>query len=1130
MGVTHHRVLWSPDFPLPDVCRAAIVRPACGWFTSSILGNCGSAKMLDQACPTLILDFWSTIADPLTKRHQRVMRRSLSLLAVVALLLFSWPSRADEPPEVQLDFARKLRSKHYADLALEYLDKLRKTAPPALQPDVLLETARARVNLAQDKEPDQRAPLFAQARKELEAFLAANGEHPEAPRARVEVARLAALQGKALLSSALRQETKQAQIDGALQARQQFADAGKELETAVKQLTDLKEKYTAAKSGPEKLLKDKAEESYLQVMLDRATNFLDQAETYIDQASDATLRERAEVIEEAKKTLRKVEEQGAKAPESTLARAWLVRCLQLTDAPKEAANQFKKIMNEVGPKAKAGQRLGWYFYIRGLHHDPSFTKDKNKEIIKQASGWLKDFADFRNTPEGQQIRLELAKAQIAEAEGLKGAAAAKLMAQAEKELAALAAMDSDIASQASDLHVTVSVERLKAVPLEKIRGFDDCYLKARYEIYLLQKNAEEAEKKSGKELAKLEVERKQHLKDVLEALKRALRQADDKTSPQPLAEARRQLTFVYLLTGDPYRAALLGESLARAEPVTKGAAAAAGYALDAYGAILSEPSGNTESTRARLRGLADFVLKNRAGVWRNDPVIALARYQLALVSLRDHKFLDAIDALEKLPPSFSSYVLAQTQLAQVAIAAAREAKSDAERTELQERALKALDRIPKLPPGADPRTVENYFAAQVEKGGVLYSRAAADLQKGDIKTALQKYEDMEKFAASLLQQFKKTDTKLGAEVRDGMQKALANLKKNAQFGLANTEYRAGNFDKVLALTEDAVKSVKALDKRDSPIVIKDYRVTGSLLGLNLRARVQKGAVAEAKEMLPLLRRLKGEDQDNDATAVLQSLVQDLRGQVKALQEKAKTDPAAKMQLDAMAESFTTFLKELSKQSDEKSMMQNLFFIANCYSSLAKHKEAADLFAQIPEPKGASEEKEGTYWFIQLQRARELRLAGKELLEAMKPADAARMFAEARGVLGRIPAKFRSFPVQQEEIFQLQDQNIYGTAISRWSALMKSPYLAKRVATDNEAKKQYFDCFYYFIYCWYEYGKNNKTPAKQTEYIRKAADYIVRLETAPNQDGWQLIGGRLNELLRAEPPLRAQYEQLKKTVH
>jgi hypothetical protein len=1047
---------------------------------------------------------------------------------LAVLLILPWSVRADEPPAVQLEFARKLRTRHYSDLALEHLARLAKTAPAEMQPDILLETARARINLAQDREPEQRAPLFAQARKELEAFLAANGEHPEAAQARVEFSRLAALQGKALLSAALRQETRDVQIAGALRARQQFSDAGKELDAAVKQLGALQAKYAAAKSGPEKVLKDKADEAYQQVLLDRATNFLDQAETYIDEASDKTLRERAEVIEEAKTTLKKIEEQNAKAPETTLARAWLVRCLQLTDAPKEASALFKKIMAETGNNAKPGQRLAWYFYIKGIPRDPAFVKDQNKEIIKQASGWLKDFAAFRNTREGQQVRFELAKAQVAEAQGQKGAAAAKLLGPAEKDLALLAATDSEIAAQAGELQLTLSVERVKDLPLEKIKGFDDCYLKARYEIYLLQKMAEEAEKKKDADLAKLEAQRKAHLKQLLDALKHALRQADAKTPAQPLAEARTQLTFVYLLMGDAYRAAILGESLARAVPPTKRSATAAGYALDAYSAILSEPTGNTEGTRTRLRALADFVLKDRSQQWSKDPVTPLARYQLALVSLREHKYGEAIDALEQLPPDFGSYALSQAQLALAAFGAARDAKNEREKAALQERGLKALERVAKLPAQADPRTVESYFIAQVEKGSVLYSRAAAALQKGDVPAALQKYGDMEKFAAGLLQQFEKLDVKLPAQLHEGLQNALLNLKKNAQYGLAGSEYRAGNFDKVLALTDEAVKAVKAQAQGDAPIVMKDYKVMGSLLGLNLRARVQKGAVAEAKDLLPLLRRLKGEDLENDTTAVLQGLVQDLRGQVRALQEKAKTDPAAKKQLDAMALSFTAFLKELSRQADPKSMMQNLFFIANCYSSLAKHREAADLFAQIPEPKTADEKERATYWYIQLQRARELRLAGKDLLEENKTAEAAKTFTEAREALNRIPQNFRSLQVQQEEIFQLQDQNVYGTAITRWAALMKSPSLAKRVATDNEAKRQYFDCFYHFIHCWYEYGKHNKVPAKQTEYIRKAADYIVRLESSPNQDGWQLIGERLNELLRTEPPLRAQYEQLKKT--
>jgi hypothetical protein len=1061
------------------------------------------------------------------------MKRSLCLLAAMVVLLAPWSARADEPAELQLEFARKLRTKHYSSLALEYLEKYQKTAPAEMRPLLALEIARTRVSLAEEKEPEQRAPLFAQARSELEAFLQANAEHPEAPQARVEVARLAALQAKALLSAAFRQETRAAQITGAVKARQQFIAAGKELEAAVRQLGSLKEKYATGKTDAEKILKDKAEEGYLRVLLDRARNYLDQVDTYIDEGTEQTLRERSQVIDDAKKILNKVADLNIKGPEPTLARAMLVRCFQLSDAPREATNLYKRIMTEAGPQPKAGQRLAMYYYIRGIGNDPSVGKDKDKETIAKCTDWLKNFAAYKNTPEGQLIRFEFAQSLVAENQGQKTPRAAELLRQAQKDLAQLATSDSDIAAQANELSLTLSVARIKGLPLEKLTNFDDCFLKARYEIYLLQKESD-SPKKGAPPPEKQEQERKARLKAILAALKRALRLADSKTPSSQLTEARYYLTFVYLLSGDPYRAAVLGESTARGMS-GKRAATAAGYALDGYAAVLDFPNGNNEANREHLRKLAEFVLKDRAQVWSGDQVTPLARYQLAMVALRDKKTLEAIDELEKLPPDFSSYVFSQSQLAIAAIGAAREAKSEEERAALHERALKALDRIPTLPPHPDPATAQMFFAAQLDHGSLLYTAAGAALQKGDVPEALKKYEAFEKFATGLAGQFDKMDVKLSPDVHAKLGFAVGNLKKYGKLGLASAEYRVGDYDKVLALTDHAVKAVKEQDKGEGPIVLKDYKVTGNLLGLNLRARVQKGAVAEAKELWPLLRRLQGEDNlESDSSAVLQALVQDLRSQVKALQEKAKTDPAAKTQLEALAGNFTTFLNELANQTDQKAMLQNLFFIANCYSSLGKHKEAADLYGKIPEPKPdadakpeEAEKQVGTYWYIQIQRARELRLAGKEALEAGKVAEAQPHFAEARQVLAKIPTTYRSFSVQQEDIYLLEDQHLFGAAIKSWSALMNNPHLVKKITTDNEAKKLYFDCYYHFIESWYQYGKYHKVAADQAKYIRKAADYIVRLETAKNQDGWQLIGSRLRELLQAEPQLRAQYDQLKK---
>ena len=63
------------------------------------------------------------------------MKRAV-LLATLAL--FSAPNlnlraQAQEPGPVQLEFVRKLREKGYADLALQYLEKLQKAAPKEVQ-------------------------------------------------------------------------------------------------------------------------------------------------------------------------------------------------------------------------------------------------------------------------------------------------------------------------------------------------------------------------------------------------------------------------------------------------------------------------------------------------------------------------------------------------------------------------------------------------------------------------------------------------------------------------------------------------------------------------------------------------------------------------------------------------------------------------------------------------------------------------------------------------------------------------------------------------------------------------------------------------------------------------------------
>src|SRR5687767_3689035 len=98
----------------------------------------------------------------------------------VGLAVFASAAHAEEPPEAQLEFIRNLRAKGYGDFALEYIEKLKKTANPALLSSLQLETARTLLAVARDKEPEQRSGLFNAARAELESFVKKNPSGPEA--------------------------------------------------------------------------------------------------------------------------------------------------------------------------------------------------------------------------------------------------------------------------------------------------------------------------------------------------------------------------------------------------------------------------------------------------------------------------------------------------------------------------------------------------------------------------------------------------------------------------------------------------------------------------------------------------------------------------------------------------------------------------------------------------------------------------------------------------------------------------------------------------------------------------------------------------------------------------------------
>src|SRR5207237_341180 len=115
-----------------------------------------------------------------------------------------------------------------------------------------------------------------------------------------------------------------------------------------------------------------------------------------------------------------------------------------------------------------------------------------------------------------------------------------------------------------------------------LKDFEECYLKAQVEMFKIREVNSDLEKAGDKERVELDKKRRDHHKTSLQALSRALVLADAKTPASKIDDVRYYLATGYLVAGDLYRAAVAGEALGRSQPPSKRAAAAAGYAIEAY--------------------------------------------------------------------------------------------------------------------------------------------------------------------------------------------------------------------------------------------------------------------------------------------------------------------------------------------------------------------------------------------------------------------------------------------------------------------------------------------------------------------------------------------------------------------
>lgn len=1089
------------------------------------------------------------------------------LFSLFLLPFASAAAMGQESAKAQLDFVRGLRDKGYVDLAIIQLEKLRGVPDAEVQAALPLESARLQLAQAKQKAPEQRAPFFDQASKDLQAYVKANAGKPEGVQAQLDLARLLSDQAEATLNKAMRETSLREAHEQARPAEKQFVLAGTELEAAANALRGLADAFKSGDAKEEKRVRAQLEKEYWAARVERAENYVDQGRTYIDIGKTAILKGRTGKFQEAQKAFEAIVKESKDVATQYAALAWLGKCYMEQDDPPKAGQYLDRVLAEKDKAAAAGQRLARYFYIQWAPTNPKVKlsdKEKIALVQKLAQAWMKDYPSHLKSPEGQGVQWELAESFYREGNALWQADITKAVGKEKdkakiREIAkkvpppkgaldmfdkaqrfydAIAPGDSDFAEKANQRSIAISFQKLgEAKSVASLRDFHECFLKAQFEMMRMRTAQDEG---SGKDST-------HHLKQALKALRRGLTLADARTPPSKVDEARYLLTSAYLVRGDHERAAVLGEFMAHLQPPTKRSPSGAGYALEAYAAILNQD--NTPENRARLRDLATFVLSPEMQKhWAAEPVTAVAHYQLAMAYLKDQDgegrkpYAEAIAELEKLGPTFPGYLFAQGQLVFVALEARDQKELDPKVKEHYTKVARAaLDRIKDLPAEPDSATASMFFSAKLEKAKFLYEDAADFLKAKKLPPAAAKYAEMQKVVDDLKAQMDKQPEKLIPEdTRREIAFSMGVLKKYAAFGLAEVEYREGRYEKVLAptLTGGVLDQVRKTKPDDAgKIRFKDFQVISEILGLALRAQVQLGKVPEAKGTFKLLEALEGEAGDIGAgmTNVLRELVDDLQVQLREL--KASGD--AKRLKDTVT-NFSAFLKDMAERPDKKALPPNdLLFLANCFTSLEQYDQAANLFKKFPAPEGLlkkpakakfTDEEEGqlyTYWRIQIEYAKTLRLGKSDLKEA---------HAILEKLLNHEHGRFHLM-ARKEKLHVFEDNDLYGTAIKGWTEMLNDPFLNDKLADDTaqgllmgkKAKEVYFESYFHYGYSVYKYARTEKAMKAgiTKKYTEFAAKHLLSLKNAASPEGWRIIEQRVQDLLATEAPLREVFEAMDK---
>ncbi|HZZ73749.1 MAG TPA: tetratricopeptide repeat protein [Pirellulales bacterium] len=378
-----------------------------------------------------------------TARFATAVRRScflwrLAALSIAAMLLpaaLAVPRAAAGEP--YLEFVHALQRNGYGDLAVGYVEswKTRPNVPPAVLEVYDLELSNSlRISAKEAATSDVAAERTDQADKLMEKFAKEHPDHPGVAAATANWAEQAFDRGSTALAVAKIATDEAAKTKALADARAAFIEAHEKFVDARTKL----DKAISALKGDDAKTKDARidiEIAWIQTVFKLAGCDYSLSQTYPGKRDSNKLR----ALKAASDEFDAIYQRYPNLEPGRRAHMWTGKIQFEMGQKDEALDTLEEVLSGDAEPAKTPLELApLYIEAQVVQYQIMASADGPSEVLKQFPDWEKDHLAWKKLPEYAQMQLEIAKNQLARADKAGKEEAAKLRAEANKTLTAIA--------------------------------------------------------------------------------------------------------------------------------------------------------------------------------------------------------------------------------------------------------------------------------------------------------------------------------------------------------------------------------------------------------------------------------------------------------------------------------------------------------------------------------------------------------------------------------------------------------------------------------------------------------------------------------------------------------------------